>query len=186
MAVQVPHATAAKPKIGGGVARAPIGTELPTDAKATLNEAFKSLGYVTEEGLINGNTRESQDIKAWGGDVVLTTQTDKQDTFKFTLLGAIDTEVLKVIHGDTNVTGTIDTGVTVNVNAKELEYSSWAFDMVLANGVLKRIVVPQASIAEIGETTYVDGDAVSYPITLKALPDAKGNTHYEYIVKGGV
>ena len=34
-----------KPKIGGAVFRAPVGTALPTDATSKLDVAFKELGY---------------------------------------------------------------------------------------------------------------------------------------------
>ena len=43
------NVSAAKPKVGGAVWRAPLGTPLPTDAKSALNEAFESLGYISSE-----------------------------------------------------------------------------------------------------------------------------------------
>lgn len=103
---KVNNVTAAKPNKAGAVFRAPIGTQLPTDAKSQLNEAFKSLGYVSEDGLSNSNSPSSEKIKAWGGDTVLTFQSEKDDTFKFKLIDALSDEVLKAVYGDANVSGT--------------------------------------------------------------------------------
>jgi hypothetical protein len=56
-------------------------------------------------------------------------------------------------------------------------------DMVLRDGALKRIVIPYAQITEVDEIEYADDDAVGYDVTVMALPDASGNTHYEDIVR---
>lgn len=180
MANTVTNVSAGKPKVGGAINVADTSATLPTTANATLT-GFTPLGYVSEDGLTNQNTIESEDIKAWGGDTVLVVQTEKTDTFGLTLIEVLNVDVLKIVFGDTNVSGTLADGITVNVNATELPEKAWVIDMVMRNGALKRIVIPRAKVSEIGEVSYTDNEAVGYELTLTALPDAAGNTHYEYI-----
>jgi hypothetical protein len=177
------NVSSSKPKIGGAIFNAPLGTEIPTDAKVKLSDAFKSLGYVSDDGVTNNNSPESENSTAWGGDNVLNLQKSKEDTFKFTLIESLNTDVLKVVYGDSNVEGELSTGITVKANNTELDQHAWIIDMILKGGVLKRIVIPAASITEIGEITYKDDQAIGYEVTLSAVPDSSGNTHYEYIEK---
>lgn len=176
------NVTAGKPAIGGAVYRAPLGTSLPTSASTSLGGAFVDMGYVSEDGVTNSNTIESDDIKAWGGDTVLSLQTDKTDTFQMTLIESMNENVLKAVYGNTNVTGTFATGLAVKANATEQIEASWVIDMICRGNAKHRIVIPNAKITEIGDITYTDGDAVGFEITLTAVPDGTGNTHYEYIV----
>lgn len=171
--------TFGKPKVGGAIFAAPVGTALPKNATDELDVAFKNLGYVSEDGLTNENSMETDKIKAWGGDVVLSVLTGKEDNFSFKLIEALNVEVLKFIYGEDNVEGNVATGVTLRANSKPLENTSLVIEMILQN-TIKRIVIPNGTISELGEIAYVDEDAVGYEVTLSALPDENGDTHIEY------
>lgn len=176
-----------KPKTGGAIYRAPLGTTLPTDAISALDAAFKGLGYCSDDGLTNNNSAETENIVAWGGDTVLTVQTSKEDTFNYTLIESLNTDVLKATYGDANVSGDINTGIKIVANSAEQELCSMVIDMILRGGVLKRIVIPRAKVTNVDEISYVDNEAIGYNTTLSCFPDdtADEATHYEYIQKPG-
>lgn len=179
------YVTVGKPKIGGSVFRAPVGTALPTDAISPLDEAFKDLGYCSEDGLTNADSISGGSIKAWGGDNVLNYQDSKTDTFKYKLIEAMNVEVLKTVYGDENVTGDLATGIHIESNAKEHEDYAWVFNMLYSGGYAKRIVVPCAKVTAVGEIVYKDNGAVGYDTTIAATPDENGDYHHEYICKAG-
>ena len=185
MSNTVTNVTTGKPKKTGAIWRAPFGSTLPTDAETALDAAFACLGYVSEDGLTNKNSPETENIKAWGGDIVLTTQSEKNDTFNYMLIESVNTDVLKSVYGDDNVTGTLATGITVRANSNEQEPSVYVVELALKGGVKKRIVIPNATLSELAEIKYTDKDPVGYGITIMAMPGGfaagDNDTHKEYI-----
>lgn len=180
---EVKNVSAGKPKISGAVFVAPTNATLPTTVSETLAEAFKCLGYISDAGITNDMTRESTDVKAWGGDTVLTVQTGKNDTWTFSMIETTNVDVLKQTFGEGNVAVNDDGSYTVKVNSQELTAHAWVFDMILRDGGLKRSVLPSATVVNTDAVTYSDSAAIGFNTTLKAMPDVAGNTHYEYIKK---
>lgn len=178
------NVTAGKPKIGGAIYRAPLGTTLPTDATTALDEEkWLGIGYCSDDGLTNSNTRSSNAIKAWGGDEVLNIQSEKVDNFQTTWIETLNVNTLKAVHGDDNVSGTLTEGITVKVNSKELDAAAYVIDMLLRDNAIKRVVIPNGKITEVGDVVYSDDDVVGYPVTISCMPDDSSNTHYEYIIR---
>ena len=176
--------SAGKPIITGAVFRAPLGTTLPTSVNDTLNSAFKELGFVSDAGVVNSNSPSNTSIKAWGGDTIYDVQTEKPDTWKMAFAEATNEDVLKLVYGVDNVSGSVETGLTIKANNKEQSPQSLVIDMVLANGGKKRVVLPNCKVTAVADISYVDNDVIKYDTTMSAYPDSEGNTHYEYILEG--
>lgn len=183
MANTASNVTTGKPKVGGAVFWAPTGTTLPTDAVTALADAFVSLGYCSDDGVSNSSAPDTDTVKAWGGDPVLNTNNGRTDTYQLTLIEAENVDVLKRVYNSSNVSGTLDAGVTVKVNSEDPEEGVWVIDTILRGNVVKRMVIPSGSVTDLGDITYADGDAVGYQVTITCSPDASGNTHYEYMKK---
>lgn len=179
------NVSAGKPKIGGAIYTAPVGTPLPTNAVDPLDAGFVGLGYVSDDGTSNGTAIETSKIKAWGGDTVLLIQNSKDDTFKYKLIEALNKEVVGYVYGEDNVSGNIEEGLTIHVNNSDVPERSIVIDMIMRGNVLKRIVIPDCKISDVAEIVYNDSDPVGYETTVDCIPDENGDTHIEYIQKVG-
>lgn len=170
-----------KPKVGGAVFVAPIGTAIPTDATTALNEAFVNVGYISEDGVTNEIETDSEEIKAWGGDIVLNPQTSRAERFTFTMIETNE-QSLKLAFGDSNVTVS-GTGFAVVHNGKDREEHVIVVETLIGSDRVKRQIAPRGKVTEMGEIVYKDDEVLGYETTVSAMLDENGNTVYEYIAK---
>lgn len=172
--------TAAKPAIGGAIYVAALGTTLPTDA-STAPTSFTSLNAISDAGLTRAIEQDTTVVKAWGGDTVLVLDNGKTETFQFGMLDAHSVDALKILYGDSNVTGTtLSGGITVKSNNTERVGHAFVVDMVESGSTLHRICIPDGIVTEIEDITYVDNEAVVYGVTITAIADSSKNTSYDY------
>lgn len=175
--------SAGKPAVVGAIYTAPVKSTLPTDAKTELDPAFECVGYISTDGVANDNSPEREVQRAWGGDPVNTSQTEKDDTFTFTMIECMNVAAIKAVYGEKNVTGTLESGIKIRANSQEQPNRAWVIDMILKGDVPKRIVIPSAAVTSVGTINYNDEDVVGYETTISAEPwaDYDGDTHQEFI-----
>jgi hypothetical protein len=171
--------TASNVRVGvtGAVYGAPTGTALPTSATASLNAAFEELGYLTEDGIRENNGSEVTDIKAWqNAAVVRSIQTSHTLTYHMTFMETSD-QVLETFYGNYE-NGTVEIRGELGVR------QSWVLHVEDGDD-LRRIVIPDGQVTETGEVAYVNGEAVTYPVTITCFPDNDEVKAYHYILGAG-
>lgn len=175
---------AAKPKIGGSMYWAPLGTALPTDASTVLNVAFKCLGPISEEGVRPSRDTSVEKIKEWDGSTLATLLSEESRAFEVTLYGVHDPDVLKFLFETANVTVTAPAGAVgtkIAVTDKGGKPSKGVLVLEMTHGGVKqRKVVPVADPTVTDEAPYVKGDLRSYTVEVEALKDSAGAFSYEY------
>lgn len=169
------------PKAEGAIFRAPLGTTLPTDAATALDAAYKPMGYVTEDGMTESESRSYDSIKEWGLNVVDEGQTEYGLTYTFTLMETNE-NALKARFGAENVTVTGDS-IHIKRNAKEMEYGIWVVDMAISADTVKRVVIEKARPQEFEDIEYKANQPIQYGMTLNTVQGADGEYVHEYIAK---
>ncbi|MCG7268271.1 hypothetical protein [Corynebacterium sp. ACRQJ] len=154
------------------------------DASTDLEAAgFVPAGFIGEDGVTEANERDTDKIKAWGGDTVRVIQNDHTVTYSFTFLELGNAEVLKLIYGDENVEVSGDQ-ILVKKNSDILPHKTWVIEVFDRGADRKiRLVVPDGQITETGDRNFTHSDVISMEVTIEAFVDADGNKGYEYQVK---
>ncbi len=171
---------AAKPRVGGAVFAAPLGTPVPTDAVSELPEAFTCVGYISPDGFSTSNTRKSSTKQAWGGDTVGSSQSEYADTATLEMLETTAAN-LRLVYGDDNVIEDGAGGWRVRHNSKELESHVWVVEQLLGADKVMRTVIDKAQVSELDEVKRNNEDFMSYKATLAMFSNPDGDTYNDYV-----
>jgi len=171
----------------GGVFYGPPGTPLPTDATSALDAALVPLGYCSDDGVqYSGDAASSDDVNAWGGDVVATLNTSGSvDRRKVKLLETLNPDVLTFLFGEGNVTvtpATANTPTMIAVADKGIEPPKgvFVFDMFTSQGTRSRYVYGNGQPQVTDEDPLVHSAVGGYEIEVTAFKDASGVRKYVY------
>ena len=175
-----------KPKAGGAFFVAPKNTPIPTDATTALPDAFKCLGFISEDGVSQSIETDTNEIAEWGGQTVLEVQTSRSEKFTQTFIEQ-NVNVLKQVYGEKNVAVADATGeITVYHNGLEKEEYVYVVETILTGSRINRLVIPRGKVVEVGEVIRKLDEAFAYETTISALPyDTEGNTAVEYFAEVG-
>lgn len=172
-----------KPKATGGVYAGATSATLPANATASLDSALAALGYVAEDGLTQTKGGDVTQIRAWGGDTVKVVRTTDDLSFSLTLMEIANKTTLEELFGAANVTWTdAFGGIKVTINGDQLDNRAFVFEMLDGDTAI-RIVVPNAKLDGNYTTTFVDGQAATFPVNLIAFNDSAGAKAYMYLTK---
>jgi hypothetical protein len=156
----------------GRILHAPIGTTLPTNTTTALNVAFKELGYIGESGVKEDAKTSENKTKAWQNSaVVRKDRTEHDKTFSFDALEDND-EVILAAFGNGTATSYSETGAMTANEVFVIE--------AIDGAVIKRYVIPNGQITEVGTIEHSAGGASVVPLTITAYPDSTGKKVYRY------
>lgn len=178
---------ASKPKVGGGLYYAPLGTALPTDSSTALIAAYKALGPISEEGVQPSRDTNVEKVKEWDGSTLASLLTDESRSFEIVLYGVHDSDVNAYLFGSNAVVtaATAGAGKKTAIQDKGGKPLDAVLVIEMRHGAgSHRAVIPVADAVITGENSWTAGGLKAYTLTVEAIKDASGNRVYEYFDDG--
>lgn len=175
----------AKQCTGGVLFVAPSGTPLPTNATDKLDDAFKNVADLNEDGITRSTDVDTTDINNMSGEKAASFIASYEETFQFVMLET-NAATLSVRYGKDRVKSNGDEVTSFTTGMPKNEHVSIIAD-ILMSGMNKkqRVVIPDAVLTDTGDLQYHSGDAITYDVTFSTFPDKQGNNSYNYFADLG-
>ena len=151
--------------VTGSIALAPELTADPGDASSALLAPWVSVGYLSEDGVTESNSLESDEIKAWqNAETVRKVVTTQETTYGFTMIET-NAEALGLFYG--KAVAPSDTSHVIGGDI----LGRFAVCLTIVDGteVIRRWI-PSIEVTERGEVQFGSGDALGYEVTMTAYP----------------
>lgn len=156
----------AKGGVSGTMYRAPKGTPLPTDATTPLPDAWKSVGYIGEDGLTFSEDTDTTSINEMSGNAVKTMVSSYSETVQFVMIETNE-HSLKERYGDKNVTwDDAKHAYSFAHRIPDGEGCPHVIEIMKTNGYVERTVIPDGAPSEFGDIQLHGSDGVGYDETM--------------------
>src|SRR5699024_6675733 len=152
----------------GGVLYGDTSATLPTDATTDPGEVFTKGGLIGEDGVTRETGAWDEKIRAGGGDTVKVVRSEHSITYSLEFVESANADVLKLIHGDDNVT-VEGNSVTIKHTAKMPPRQAFILDK-LDGGTRIREAIPEGQLTTSGEVQFVHSDVIRYSVEIEAFP----------------
>ena len=165
--------------VTGTVWVAPVGTALPDDVTTPLNAAFESVGYISEDALVEALSITQELLRAWQRPIGLRTLTTEVAwTFQF---GMLETSplVLDLYYGGAETT--VDTGVAATAIKAWPTSSRKAMVIEIEDGdVITRYAIPVVEIGEREEVNHTNTEGTIWGVTVNVMGSSLDEMGFRY------
>src|SRR5699024_2731524 len=142
--------------------------------------AYVSVCYLYTDRVVETSERSTDEIRAWVGQMVRSVQTECGTTLALTQIESRNTKELKLVFGDDNVDACTAGEIVIKRNEKVLPHRHFIIDMLDGENS-RHLDVGYGQVTEVGDISYVDGEAISYELTISCDPDDNGDTLVERV-----
>lgn len=176
--------TISKPRSAtGGIAFAPLGTELPIDASKALPVAFKPFGYISEDGVTLSSDSSDEDVRVWGGYKVRKIRSEYAETMSFRVLSTRNIDTLKACFGESQVVDVTGDGSRIQIfhTAEIPSKKVYSVETLDEEGFFRRYLVPDGQLMVSGDRTLSHASADGFDVSIECFPNEDGVCVYELI-----
>lgn len=176
-------------KTTGAASRGPVITDIPETMEEALAAiaAFRSSGYINEDGASLTTDLSTNDLREWNGGVVRKLLETFDGTLSFVLIQA-DYEGWCQLFGEEYVSRTEANAehgeqLHIRIGSHLAKPQGWALRM--KDGDYRMLVlVPNGQVTSGLELTFSAGEAVALPIEISASDDGTGDAIHIYTDDG--
>lgn len=155
--------------VTGKVFIAPLGTTLPTTIAASLNAAFKSVGFISEDALVESLDITTERLRAWQRPVgIRTLTTEVAWTFQFSMMETSPL-VLDLYYGLDDGSSVAGGVATTAIKAFPQSIARAMVIEIEDGDVTTRYAIPSVEIGERQEINHNLSEGTMYGVTVNVM-----------------
>lgn len=164
--------------ITGKVFVAPVGTALPTNIASSLNAAFVSVGFISEDALVESLNVTTERLRAWQRPVgIRTLTTEVEWTFQFSMMETSPL-VLDLYYGLDDGSSVASGVATTAIKAFPQSVQRAMVIEIEDGDVTTRYAIPVVEIGEREEINHNLSEGTMYGVTVTVLGSALDDMGY--------